>query len=265
MTSVKPTDLIQSVSRAIRILEAVWASREGLSAKQVARRCRLALPTAYHLLRTLCYERYLLRRPDGTYVLGVEIAMRFHDFQAALQRPPRVHHVLRHLSEVTGYTAYLSQVVDGRIMITDVVEGPRSPYLEDLIVGFAEGAHATALGKALLSTMPPALRRSYLREQGLRPFTGNTVRDPDALDHELDVLARHGTFVEQEQFREAVCCAAVLLGHDRVRGAIGVSASAEEWPRVRDRVARELKICASDLSRTTAVPAAGGPAHDRPW
>ena len=43
--------------------------------------------------------------------------------------------------------------------------------LEDLIVGFDDGAHATALGKALLSTLPPARRRRYLRDSGLRRVT----------------------------------------------------------------------------------------------
>ena len=122
----------------------------------------------------------------------MEIASRFRDLVASMHRPPQVHEVLRQLAEVTGHTAYFAQLVDGRVVLTDLVEGPHSPHLEDLVVGFDEGAHATALGKALLSTIPVAQRKALLEEQGLRPFTSNTITDEGQLHHEIAVSARVG-------------------------------------------------------------------------
>ena len=90
MLSGRPTDLIQSVSRALRILEEVGDSPEGLNAKQIAHRCHIALPTTYHLVRTLTYEGYLVRRSNGQYGLGMEIASRFRDLLASMQRPPQI-------------------------------------------------------------------------------------------------------------------------------------------------------------------------------
>lgn len=243
----KPTDLIQSVSRALRILEEVGDEPQGLNAKQVAQRCGIALPTAYHLLRTLSYEGYVVRRPGGTYGLGLKIADRFRDLVASLQRPPNIHAVLRELAETTGHTVYYSQVVEGRIVIVDLVEGPHSPHLEDLVVGFDEGAHATALGKALLSTIPVRVRRSYLQEQGLRPFTPNTITDAARLDHELASASRSGMFTEQEQYRREVCCAAVLVGGDQP-GTIGMSVGTSRWERTSPLLMRHLARRAADLS-----------------
>ena len=62
----EPSDLIRSVSRALRVLEAVGQSPRGLTVKQVARRCELTVATTYHLVRTLAYEGYVIRREDGT-------------------------------------------------------------------------------------------------------------------------------------------------------------------------------------------------------
>jgi DNA-binding IclR family transcriptional regulator len=73
----EPTDLIRSVSRALRIIEEVAGSPRPLPVKVIARRCQLRLSTAYHLVRTLCYEGYLERLPDGGYVAGSEVAERF--------------------------------------------------------------------------------------------------------------------------------------------------------------------------------------------
>jgi DNA-binding IclR family transcriptional regulator len=115
----RPTDLIQSVSRALRILEEVGDSPEGLNTKQIAQQCDIALPTTYHLVRTLAYEGYLIRRSNGVYGLGLEIASRFRDLVASMQRPPQIHELLRQLAEVTGHTAYFAQLVDGRVVLTD--------------------------------------------------------------------------------------------------------------------------------------------------
>ena len=57
----EPGDLIRSVSRALRIMEEVSRSPRPLPVKVIARRCQLHLSTAYHLVRTLCYEGYLVR------------------------------------------------------------------------------------------------------------------------------------------------------------------------------------------------------------
>ena len=63
------TTLIGSVQRAMRLLEAVADHTYGAPAKQLAREVGLALPTAYHLLRTLAHEGYL-RRENGLFLLG---------------------------------------------------------------------------------------------------------------------------------------------------------------------------------------------------
>jgi DNA-binding IclR family transcriptional regulator len=246
----RPSDLIQSVSRALRILEAVGAEPAGVSPKAVARRCGLKLSTTYHLMRTLGYEGYLFRRDDGDYVLGLEIADRFRDLLAALSRPPKVEAVLRTIAEHTTHTAYLARFAAGRITITEVVEAPQSPRVEDLIPGFDEGAHATALGKALLSTLPPERRRGYLADAGLRRFTAATIDELGALEAEL-ARARAGVFTEVSQYREGIACAALLVptGHpEDPWWAVGLSAPAESFARHGGRLVAALRSGAEDLA-----------------
>jgi DNA-binding IclR family transcriptional regulator len=210
----EPSDLVRSVSRALRVLEEVGASRAPLTVKAIARRCRLNLSTAYHLVRTLTYEGYLLRGRDGRYVLGSSVAMRFHDLVGSLRQPPQVHQVLRNLSEVTRRTAYLGRFVAGRIVITDLVEGPESPYLDDLEVGLDVAAHATVIGKVLLAALPRARRAAYLAEQGMRRFTQRTPIDTEQLEAELAGVRAGSPVVEHGQFREGVSCVGALVARD---------------------------------------------------
>lgn len=249
----KPSDLIQSASRALRIIDELGARPKGLTARNIARRCELPLATTYHLLRTLCYERYVEHRPNEAYVLGPKIVSRFHDFLSSVERPANIDDVLRHLSELTQQSVYYCQLVGDQVAVTAVAEGRCSPHLEDLMIHFNDGAHATALGKALLWSLPPSARRDYLTQHGMRPFTSMTVHDPEALDRELHALARQPAFIEHEQYRPEVCCGAVLVRSARA-GAIGISCGLDRWRKIGPLLTRELRFAAKDLETAPVVP-----------
>lgn len=211
----EPSDLIRSVSRALRVLESVGRAPKGLTVKQIARRCELTVATTYHLVRTLAYEGYVIRREDGTYIVGLEIADRYRELVTAFRGPASLGECLRRAALDTGYSHYLGRFVSGQVAITAVAEGPRSPYLEDLVPGFDEGAHATALGKALLATLTAEQRFRYLRDYGMRPFTNATLTSPEALEADVAAGDRRGMQLELGQFRQGVACAAVLVTPDK--------------------------------------------------
>lgn len=244
----RPDDFVQSVGRAMRILEVVGTS-PGLPVKSVARRAGLNISTTYHLVRTLAYEGYLRRLPDGTYVIGATVARRFHDLLGSLGRPPRSTVVLSHLVERTGLSCYLGCLSDQGMTVVETAEGPRSPHLEDLEAGLEVAAHATALGKALLTAMPARERRSYLRAQDLRPFTARTCTDPQRLEHELAAVTPGTAVVEHGEYRPGVACAAGLVPGSRTGPAWAVVVSVRGGD-VPAPVRRELLLAARDLAGT---------------
>ena len=172
----EPSDLIRSVSRALRVLESVGRAPRGLTVKQIARRCELTVATTYHLVRTLAYEGYVIRREDGTYIVGLEISDRYRELVSAFRGPPAVGEVLRRAASDTGYSHFLGRFVGGRIAVTAVAEGARSPYIDDMVPGFDEGGHATALGKALLATLTAGSARPLPARLG---HAGVHPGDPD--------------------------------------------------------------------------------------
>jgi len=211
----EPSDLIRSVSRALRVLEAVGRAPRGLTVKQIARRCELTVATTYHLVRTLAYEGYVIRREDGTYIVGLEIADRYRELVTAFRGPPAVGEALRRAAAETGYSHFLGRFVGTQVTITAAADGPRSPYLEDLVPGFDDGAHATALGKALLATLTPEQRFRYLKEFGMRPFTSATITTIEGLEADLAAGDRRGMHLEIGQYRQGVACAAVMVSPDK--------------------------------------------------
>ncbi len=248
----EPSDLIRSVSRALRVLEAVGGSPRGLTVKQIARRCELTVATTYHLVRTLAYEGYVTRREDGTYVVGMEISDRFRELVVAFRGPISVGDALRKAALDTGYSHYLARFISGRVVLTAVAEGPRSPYLEDLIPGFDDGAHATALGKSLLATLTVEQRARYLRDYGMRTYTPNTIITPEALEADLAVGERRAMQVEVGQFRPGLACAAVQAINDRDQDRRVVVACAMPAAELMTS-AKAVRVRLSAVARTVAT------------
>ncbi|TMM39308.1 MAG: IclR family transcriptional regulator [Actinobacteria bacterium] len=211
----EPSDLIRSVSRALRVLESVGASPRGLTVKQVARRCELTVATTYHLVRTLAYEGYVTRREDGTYTVGMEVSDRFRELVNAFRGPAAVGEVLRRAALDSGYSHYLGRFVSSRVVLTAAAEGPRSPHLDDLVPGFDDAAHATALGKSLLATLTAEQRARYLKDYGMKQYTPQTLTTLEALEADIAAGERRQMQIEINQYKQGVACAAVLAVADR--------------------------------------------------
>lgn len=260
----EPADLIRSVSRALRVLESVGGTPRGLTVKQIARRCDLTVATTYHLVRTLAFEGYVIRRDDGTYGVGLEVSDRFRELVEAFRAPTTIIDRLRRAAQESGYSHYIGRFVNGRIALTAVAEGPRSPYLEDLVPGFDDGAHATALGKALLATMRPEDRTRYVKESGMRTYTRATLDSPEALESDLSIGERRGMQLELGQFRNGIGCAALTVVSDRDperRMVLAVAAPLDELAASTNIFRTRLSELSRELRELVAVEP---PAHRHP-
>jgi DNA-binding IclR family transcriptional regulator len=221
----RPT-LIGSVQRALVLLNEVGAADRPLPAKTLARRAGQPLPTTYHLLRTLVHEGYL-RRVDGAgYVLGDQVAALSSGFAA---RVSRLRPVLQGLHDELSAAAYLSVLDDGEIRLVDVVDSPAAPRV-DLWVGFHDAAHATALGKAVLSALDDAARRDYLGGHDMPDLTPHTVTDQRVL---LRQLRSGGDYaLDREEYALGTACVATAVPSPTMVAAVAVSVPARQVRRV---------------------------------
>jgi DNA-binding IclR family transcriptional regulator len=211
----RPT-LIQSVQRALRIIEVV-AEHEGRArAKEVARATGLPLATTYHLLRTCAHEGWLQRLDDGSYVLGHRIdvvrAQGLAAREIAHARP-----ALEWLRDALGGAVYLARYVDGEIVVDEIVDSVRAPRI-DLWVGMHDAAHATALGKCILGQLPATEREDYLARHPLHDLTPRTVVDR----RRLQLPASDDIAVDDGEYAIGICCVAATVTTGRDAGAVGV-------------------------------------------
>lgn len=211
--------LIQSVQRALRLVEAVSASDGHAQAKELARAVGLSLSTAYHLLRTLTHEGYLRRLDDGSYVLGPSFAQVSSQNRMAAVLS-RARPAMQGLRDELRNPVYLAMYVDGEIAVVEIADSPKIPSI-DLWVGIHDSAHATALGKCILGVLDDDLRQDYLARHPLHQLTRRTVTDRTLLEHQIGqstALAR-----DDEEYALGVHCLATPVVTSEFTGAVAVA------------------------------------------
>jgi DNA-binding IclR family transcriptional regulator len=240
--------LIQSVQRALRIIEVVAEHDGRARAKEVARATALPLATTYHLLRTCAHEGWLQRLDDGSYVLGHRIdAVRAQGTAArgvAHARP-----ALEWLRDALGGAVYLARYVDGEVVVSEIIDSARAPRI-DLWVGMHDAAHATALGKCILGQLPLIEREDYLARHPLHDLTPRTVVDP----RRLELPETSDVAVDEGEYAIGVCCLAAPVTAGGDPGSVGVVTSARDIGRPTTR--ETLIQGARRVSRALALGAA---------
>lgn len=247
--SAAPPTLIQSLQRGMCLIAAV-TERGPLTARALSETTGIALPTTYHLLRTLVHERYLGRASGGRYALGDQLTS-----VTQLERRARSLRLVREQMSELVQEARVSVgigVVHGTdIVMSQFVAHPCTPRFE-CWPGMTIPGHATAIGKSILARMDCGRRADYFAANPLDELTSQTVTATWRL--EKDFTDSTPTHSEQE-FCYGISCAAVALDAGGAVAALGAAYAFTRGHRLRDRIDDLLTHAAARISE--AVRSAG--------
>ncbi|AXE82939.1 transcriptional regulator [Streptomyces atratus] len=221
--------MIGSVQRALRLLEAVGAHRDGAPAKQLAREAGLPLPTAYHLLRTLTHEGYL-RRENGVFLFGTA-AERLVDEGSLQNRRSRMTELLSRWRDTIGAPVYCAVYREGEIELIAVADNPATPAVDEW-ASFRETGHAHAIGQCLLSQLDEKAREDHLDRHPVRPLTRYSVRDRSAFLERLRSLERMEPVIERQEYALGTVCAAIPITAGFTAAAMAISVPLEQEDRL---------------------------------
>src|SRR4051794_37552707 len=107
---------VRSIEKAAGILE-LFHVTEVLTAREVATRLRMPVPTAYNLLETLVATRLLAKTQARAYELGPAVGLLSDALRRRLAPPSFLRGPLNELADRTRETVYLSAWHDGDIVI----------------------------------------------------------------------------------------------------------------------------------------------------
>ena len=174
---------VPAATRTLRVLRFLASQPEPTSLDRIMRACGLARSTAYHLLRAMIEEGFVVHLADehryGLWVAAFEVGSGYTR-QEPLQRISR--RLLADLADRTGQSAHLA-VLHGRDVLYVVEERApgRPPLVTD--VGVRLPAHLTASGRAVLAALPAAQVRAlypdaeaFVDRHGTGPRTLSQLR-----------------------------------------------------------------------------------------
>ena len=245
---------VQSIERALDILESVSAADGGISVKEVSARLGLPFSTVHRIMALLAHRGYLEQdKSSKRYWLGMGVLL----LRGAFLRTARLEDVgytlLRELARATGEACHLAVLYGGEVVYVRTAEGSNVSLLYTP-PGKRAPVHCTSLGKAMLSRLPLTEVRKIVEQKGLPAMTPNTIRSWEELVEELARVRERGYAVDDEEFELGVRCigAPVLDYSGRVVAAISVAGPSvrlnrERWPELALAVMRTAEAISSTL------------------
>jgi IclR family acetate operon transcriptional repressor len=253
-------DGVQSVERALELLEALADPGEARGVSELGRATGLPVATIHRLLATMVSRGYV-RQDTGShkYTLGShlirlgEAAAR--DF-AQFARP-----YLAELMEASGETANLAMLEDGQVAYVAQVPSRHHRVRMFTEVGRRVHPHTSGVGKVVLAFRPRAEVEALLARSGLPPRTPRTITDPARFLAELDKVASQGYAIDSGEEEVGVRCLAVpVFGVGGSVAAMSVSApEGRLQDRDIERVLPEMLRISAALSAAFLTAATASP------
>jgi IclR family acetate operon transcriptional repressor len=243
---------VRSVARAMKLIELVAnGPQEGLQLSDLARNLKASKSTTLALARTLT-KAGMLRdaRPGPRYFLGTALIRLGDITRSQLPLGDICRPVLAQLADLTKMTSRVAIYDSGYPVFIERVDGPGSVRFHTPL-GQREEPHASAAGKAMLSTMTDDEVRAICAEHGLPARTSRTITDIGLLLESLTTVRANGFAVDDEEDAEGIfCVGAAFFGHDgSCAGAVSVTGIKSDLPTWRvNELGRSVRRTADEVS-----------------
>lgn len=247
-------DVIDSVEKALRLLQSFSGEAPAMSVSEAAAATGLTRATARRLLLT--FERLGFAETDGRrFQLTARVLRLGYGYLAALPFWEHAQSHMRALSDEVRESSSLATLDGGEIVYVARVPASRMMTIT-FNVGSRLPAYPTSMGRVLLAALPAAELESYLDRTELKRLTDHTITDRAKLQAELARVAEQGYAVVDGEREEGVRSAAAPVRNagGGVIAALNVSANAARVPvaKLREEFVPRLLETADAITKDIA-------------
>jgi len=208
---VEAESKIQSVARALTIVDTLGEVRGELALNEIATRLSLAKSTVHGLISTLKDFGYIEQSEfTGKYRLGIRLFEIGHivaqGWEVRKVAAPYIQKLLEQMFE----TVHLAVLDKLEVLYIDKRESGESLRIVSQ-VGMRLPAHCTGVGKVLMAHLPPEQRAELINKKGLPRLTKNTLTDVEALENEFTRIRTQGFAIDNEEIMDSLRCVAAPI------------------------------------------------------
>ncbi|UFJ40786.1 IclR family transcriptional regulator [Brevibacillus humidisoli] len=243
--------IIQSIERALRILDLFDEYATELKITDISMRLNLHKSTVHSLLKTLQKFHYIEQNQEnGKYRLGMKLVERGNFVLSNLDIRVIAKNYLTELSMKTGNTTHLV-IQDGKEGVyIDKVEGTSATILYSRI-GRRVPIHSSAVGKTLVAFKSDDELAQILEDYEFVVHTPNTITNQQDFLTELEKIRERGYALDNEENEPGVACIAVPIRNHtgKVIAAMSMSQPATRLhPEATESAVAMLKQAAQEIS-----------------
>ncbi|MBT2452577.1 hypothetical protein J7F03_37140 [Streptomyces sp. ISL-43] len=213
-------EALAQARRALAVVRVLERRPLGVRAGRLGREAGLAEAELGPLLSMLCEEGYAYRPGVGVYAPGP--ALDRLSAPGGLGLSGQLQRTLALARDSAGAAVYLSRYAEGEVRITQMADGPGAPPVREW-VDFRDAAHASAVGKCLLSQLDHDGRADHVARHRPARLTERTITDSRALFTALDAVAPGAPVFDLLEYAPGVVCAAVPLALGDTAGSLALS------------------------------------------
>ena len=233
--ALRASGQVQSLSRALKLLNALSFHSLGLSLSEVAHEVGLPNSTAHRLLTTLQNERYVRFDSErSVWLIGVQAFRVGTAFVRSRDVVTIARPYMRRLMEQSGETANLA-ILDGtEAVFIDQVQC-RETMRTIVRLGSRVPLHASGVGKAIFASLPDEQIEAIMKVKGLPRITDNTITSSETMWASLRVIRQRGWSFDDEEHAIGTRCVAspIYDEHAEVLGAISLAGPSSRLPDPR--------------------------------
>ena len=256
--------LVPGLARGLPLLACFSRSERELTGAELSRRLALPRASVFRLLHTLEQMGFVERVPDSpAYKLSLGVLRLGFEYLSSMELTEHGRTIIEELRNQSGFSAHLV-VRDGRdVVFVQKAAGPNAVF-HSIQVGARVPAHATVLGRQLLSDLDLAGLRQVYPQEPLPAVTPRTPTTVKALKALIDADRSTGYGISQGGFETGITTIAAPVFNDqrRVVAAVSITVPRQQIsPEETERLVPLVRQAAQQLTqRLSHLPhPAGGP------
>jgi DNA-binding IclR family transcriptional regulator len=254
----KPADpyQLQSLDRAVAVLDLLGESEGPLGLADVCERMDLHKSTAHRALMVLERCGLIERTPENRFRLGLKLYELGTRAVEQIDLRARVHPWFRRLSAQVGETVHLGVLQKTSVVYLDKVEPSNRRVWLSSRIGTSNPVYCTAMGKAMMAFLPEEMQAEIMGKIRFVRYTHRTLMTPEALMRSLERVRRRGYAIDDEEVEEGVRCigAPILNETGHPMAAVSVSGPTSRITQQSvPGIAEHLMRCCREISGSLGI------------
>lgn len=210
------TNLVQSVDRALRIIEFLAENPIGAGITEISKSLGLSKGTVHRLISTL-KERDFAYQSSNTelYRLSYKILYLYNCISNNIDMFKVSRPIIRKFADKVDATVHLATLDEKRsnIVYIDRIEPMNSqkPFVMSSRVGKKAPCYCTAAGKMLLSQYSDDEIRDIMKGEEYKTYTDKTIKNIDEFLEEIHKVRKQGYALDENEYDHGIICISIPI------------------------------------------------------